>query len=233
MNNISIMLAKNNEIWNTFFTVGAFFAIYITIEIMKYFLKRVTSSKNATHKMDDHFNRELKREMANNTLYDILETARLDMDGDRMQVFEFSNGTHAVSFLPFKYMDVTYEVHSVKLSPIADTHKRILTSLFGTFYSRLSSSAVVDLNLYEKDLTIPSSVYHNMDKRAAIRSLSAAIRHPNTRRVIGFVNIDRSTEEKFSTEQGKKLETLAATIATYLTYYPEEIGRKNKLWRKY
>lgn len=211
-----------------FTNVAMIIAVFVMVELVKICLSTLQKSVDKKTRMNDVFEREQKRERANNVLYDVLETARLDMEGDRIQVCEFSNGTQALSFLPYKHIDVTYEANRRDLAPISDKMSRVLTSLFGMFLTRLRDSSLVVLHLNDKDKEIPPSVYHFMDVRGSLNSLSSIIRNPSTKQAVGYVNLDRANDKPFSEDVGKKLKNLAVTIGTYITLYPEELTSNTK-----
>jgi len=80
------------------------------------------------------------------------------------------------------------------------------------------------LNTHDKDNVIPPAVYHYMDLRGTIKSLSIAIRHPTTKKIVGYLTLDKNNEEMFSDINGRKLRDLAATVAAYITLYPDELS---------
>ena len=165
-----------------------------------------------------------KRKEANAAIYGMLLDRLANIGGERLLVFEFSNGTKTVAKIPYEYLSATYEATCLGKPSAANKMQNILTSLFSTFLLSLSGLPYLILHLANQDPKVPPSVYHYMNERNAAHSMNVPIVNPRTRQMIGIISWDVGSGwdgdggSGFTEDAITQLRALSASIGAYLTF---------------
>lgn len=135
---------------------------------------------------------EMRREIGKQIQGDISEF--LDKhSADRVHVIEFSNTVSSVAYLPFKYMNCTYEVYKLGKHSTASNLDKLPTSLFVDFFSAMYDSGHVILDSEHPDMTLGGTVYDLMAAEAA-QHLACTLMKTNRGKAIGYIAFERDAE---------------------------------------
>lgn len=159
----------------------------------------------------------LKREQADLTIQELLNTALYSLGGERIQVIEFSNTVRNIALVPFMYMTCTYESYVPGKQAAANTVKNELTSLYAQFLSRLRSNSFVAVNAESPDDSLSRSIYSLQGSRFASKSLYVPIIDDRSKKMIGYVSYDVSSIGGFSEKELVAIRGLASQLSILLT----------------
>lgn len=163
--------------------------LYVIIRVINIFLKSL-ESKVMGSKHDKALDvRTRVNEKVNYLIEDFLE----ESGGDRIQVVEFSNSVTSVAYLPFKYMNCTYEVYSMDKTATARNIDKLTTSLFTTFLTHLYRETFCIVDTTKPDRSLGGSIYDLLSATGESRSLCAILKTASGK-CIGFVMLRRDSE---------------------------------------
>ena len=165
---------------------------------------------------NEHRKGIIQRERADNVIYHIISTTLSVLGGERIQVFEFHNGTRTIAMIPWTYMSCSYEAVQLGAPPKAELFQRILTTLYSSFLRKVALNSMLALNVNNKDETLPENTYELMNLRGALKSLYIKMVDPKTQEVIGFIAYDNNTDG-FSENAITTIRKIASQIALTLT----------------
>lgn len=131
----------------------------------------------------------------------------------RVHVVEFSNSVMSVAYLPFRYMNCTYEAHDLDVKYTAKFIDKLSTSLFSTFFVRLRDEDTLQLDTENPDPTLGGAVYDVMINSGERYGLYCLITYKD--KPIGYVAM--RSEDPFTNEDSEDLEELAAKLLILLT----------------
>lgn len=134
---------------------------------------------------------------------------------ERVHVVEFSNSVVSVAYLPFRYMNCTYEVHDFSVPTKAKFIDKLSTSLFTPFFLKLKEKPVLKLDAKNPDKKLGGAVYDVMINSGEQFGLFTLILNKN--RPIGYVAMRSSkdfnkSDESDLTELSAKLSILLGVL---------------------
>jgi len=165
---------------------------------------------------NEHRKGIIQRERADNVIYHIISTTLTALGGERIQVFEFHNGTRTIAMIPWTYMSCSYEAVQLGAPPRADVFQKILTTLYSSFLRKIAVNSMLALNVNNKDDTLSENTYELMNLRGATKSLYVKMVDPKTQEIIGFVSYDNNNEG-FSETAITAIRKIASQIVVTLT----------------
>lgn len=156
---------------------------------------------------------EVRREISKQIQGDISEFLNKH-SANRVHVVEFSNTVSSVAYLPFKYMNCTYEVYKLGKHSTASNIDKLPTSLFVEFFTAMYDNGHVILDIEEPDMTLGGTVYDLMAAESA-RHIVCTLMKTHRGKAIGYVAFER--DDEFTKEDLADLTDLSDRIGALLS----------------
>ena len=192
--------------------------IFIIIKVVELLIERVKKNLDKGERLKGI----VKRENANEIIYDLISTTLTVYGGERIQVIEFSNGNRNIALVPFDYMNCTYESVSLGTLPMAKEFQRVPTTLYGLLLVHLVTTSFKVLHLNDREQKLPPHIYQYMDLRGADHTFYIPFLNPRTKTAIGYISWDNHDPGGYTDKALVAMRALAAQIGTLLTLYAED-----------
>lgn len=153
------------------------------------------------------------RKTVNEKVQYLIEQFLETHQGDRIHVVEFSNSVMSVAYLPFKYMNCTYEVYAMGKATTSGVIDRLSTSLFTSFFSQMYKDEYIILDEQNPDHKLGGAVYDLMHKGGERRALCAVIKTAKGKS-LGYVAFKK--DDEFSQHEVSDILVLADKLAALL-----------------
>ena len=190
-------------------------ALFFLYRVLDTLYKRFRDSMDRTIKIKG----VVKRDEVDKVVSGLLDGTMGTLDGDRIQVVEFTNSVKNVALVPYLYMTCTYESCAVGKRTMSNLIQNVPTSLVGLLIKRLSLSKVsyVILDLDNRDPALPAKAYELLDQRMATKCFYVPLCSPLSKKIIGFICYDTNDVGDFSDKVITLLRGVSGQIGTLLT----------------
>lgn len=182
--------------------------IIMAIILFKVFIDKFTDKgRKRTHDAGISKRFEVDEEVQS-----LLNKFQEDHNCERVHIVEFSNSVTSVAYLPFRYMNCTYEVHDFSVPYTAKFIDKLSTSLFTPFFMRLKKDPILALDVENPDKSLGGAVYDVMQNSGERFGLFTLILNRN--RPIGYVAMRSS--KCFTQSDKQDLFNLSAKLSVLL-----------------
>lgn len=185
--------------------------IIMAIIMFKILVERFTDKG----RKKDHDLRIAKRFEVDEQIYKLLYDFQVKHSCERVHVVEFSNSVTSVAYLPFRYMNCTYEVHDFSVPNKAKFIDKLSTSLFTPFFVKLKQNPTVALDINNPDKEMGGAVYDTMQNSGEQYGLFTLLLSKD--RPIGYVAMRSSAQ--FNQRDEGDLRELSGKVSSLLSVY--------------
>ena len=149
----------------------------------------------------------------NEKVQSLIETFLEQHNGDRVHVVEFSNSVVSVAYLPFKYMNCSYEVYTMGKTSFSSNIDKLSTSLFTPFFTQLYKEEYVILDATAPDPKLGGAIYDLMHHGGESHALCAILKTAKGKS-LGYVAFKKDTS--FSDNDIEDILILADKVSALL-----------------
>ena len=164
-------------------------SVYLVIRVINIFLGKFEH----TNKIKNHDKAIETRNKISEQVQDIIHQFLEDCNGDRVHVIEFSNSIMSVAYLPFRYMNCTYEVYRFGKSPIGHRIDRLSTSLFTSFFRQMEDTLWCVYSVDKKQPSMGGAMYDIMKEEGSKNALCCKLISEKGK-FIGYVALYKDEE---------------------------------------
>ena len=188
--------------------------IYLVYRLMDLLFHLFRNSMDKSIKIKGIVNRDEADDVISGLLDGAMGTTL--MEGERVQVIEFTNTVKNVALVPFLFMTCTYESFSLGKRSMAHIIDNKPTSLCGMYIRKLQLQTLAVIDLDNRDMSL-GGIYDLLEQRGATKNLALAIRSPLSKKMIGYISYDTNDAGDFSDAAITLLRNLSGQIGTLLT----------------